>query len=205
MKITSLKLLQPVTLAALTLAIICGVSAPPAQAGYIVTLQQVGSKVVATGSGAIDLAGLTFFSPSGGVAEMQPITASIFTGPSSAQPLDMYGQASGPTSFGSGGGRFANSGSGDAVGIEGIVGFIFVPQGYLSGSPLSDSATYNSATISSLGITPGVYEWTWGTGVNQNFTVDAVGAPDSGSTFGLFLFAVATLFGGRRFRAFRLA
>ncbi len=33
-----------------------------AQAGYIVTLQQVGPDVVATGSGAINLTGLTFVS-----------------------------------------------------------------------------------------------------------------------------------------------
>ena len=32
-----------------------------AQAGYTVTLQQVGPDVVATGSGAINLTGLTFF------------------------------------------------------------------------------------------------------------------------------------------------
>ena len=31
----------------------------PAQAGYIVTLEQVGSDVVATGSGPLDLTGLT--------------------------------------------------------------------------------------------------------------------------------------------------
>ena len=35
-------------------------SVQPAQAGYTVTLQEVGSNVVATGSGAIDLTGLTF-------------------------------------------------------------------------------------------------------------------------------------------------
>src|SRR6266513_1861391 len=35
-----------------------------AQAGYTVTLQEVGSDVVATGSGAIDLGGLTFVSHS---------------------------------------------------------------------------------------------------------------------------------------------
>src|SRR6266478_535121 len=34
---------------------------PSAQAGYIVTLQQVGPNVVATGSGAINLTGLTLF------------------------------------------------------------------------------------------------------------------------------------------------
>ena len=51
---------------AITLAIVLAwlLSVRPAQAGYIVTLQQVGPNVVATGSGAIDLTGLTFSSPS---------------------------------------------------------------------------------------------------------------------------------------------
>jgi hypothetical protein len=35
-------------------------SVRPAQAGYIVTMEQVGSNVVATGSGAINLTGLIF-------------------------------------------------------------------------------------------------------------------------------------------------
>ena len=35
-------------------------SVQPAQAGYIVTFAQVGSNVVATGSGPIDLTGLKF-------------------------------------------------------------------------------------------------------------------------------------------------
>jgi hypothetical protein len=46
---------------ATTLAIVLAwlLSVRPAQAGYIVTLQQVGPDVVATGSGAIDLRGLS--------------------------------------------------------------------------------------------------------------------------------------------------
>jgi hypothetical protein len=36
-----------------------GVSAQPAQAAYTVTLEQMGSNVVATGSGTIDLTGLS--------------------------------------------------------------------------------------------------------------------------------------------------
>jgi len=61
MKTTSLKLFQPPTLAALAIMAFWGVSIRPAQAGYTVTLQQVGPNVVATGSGAINLTGLNFF------------------------------------------------------------------------------------------------------------------------------------------------
>jgi hypothetical protein len=43
--------------------------------------------------------------------------------------------------------------------------------------PLSDSSTYAGATFASLGITPGTYEWKWGTGPNQNFTIQAGTAP----------------------------
>src|SRR5215831_817126 len=61
MKTTSLKLFQPATLAALAVITLWGVSIRPAQAGYTVTLEEVGTDVVATGSGAIDLTGLSLF------------------------------------------------------------------------------------------------------------------------------------------------
>ena len=59
--------------------------------------------------------------------------------------------------------------------------------------------TFNSATFASLGLTPGTYEWTWGTGLrNQNFTliIGGVGVPDGGSTvylLGCALFGLAAL------------
>jgi hypothetical protein len=82
---------------------------------------------------------------------------------------------SGPSSFGSGGRTEASGSSGDLVGVD--LSFfgqnaLFVPQDYVSGSPLSDTAAYNNQTFTSIGATPGVYEWTWGTGANQNFTLD---------------------------------
>jgi hypothetical protein len=51
----------------------CGLSTPPAQAAYIVTLEQVGSNVVATGSGTLDTAALTFVGTfAGPVASITP-------------------------------------------------------------------------------------------------------------------------------------
>jgi len=77
---------------------------------------------------------------------------------------------------------------------------LFVPQGYVSGTPLSDTATYNSATFGSLGVTPGTYVWTWGTGANQNFTlqIGSVGVPDGGSTVSLLGCALLGLAALRR-------
>jgi hypothetical protein len=100
----------------------------------------------------------------------------------------------------------ANSGTGDFVGIHGFGGLLLVPLGYVSGTALFDTSTYNSATFSTLGVTPGTYEWTWGTGLNQNFTlqIPAAAVPDSGSTFGLLCLALVTLFGVARFRSRQL-
>ena len=94
--------------------------------------------------------------------------------------VDRYdGLFTGPTNFGSGLATSASSGSGDLVGInlfdvlDGIGnGLLFLPQGYVSGAALSDSMTFNNATFASLGVMPGTYVWTWGTGLqNQNFTL----------------------------------
>ena len=56
----SLEFFKPTLATTLAIVIAWLLSVRPAQAGYIVTLQQVGPDVVATGSGAIDLTGLTF-------------------------------------------------------------------------------------------------------------------------------------------------
>ena len=41
-------------------------------------------------------------------------------------------------------------------------GFIWVPQGYASGAPLSDTATYAGQTFASIGLTPGNYAYSFG-------------------------------------------
>ena len=76
------------------------------------------------------------------------------------------------------------AGSGGIVGLgtfdEASGGVVAVPQGYVSGTPLGTStATFSNATISSLGLTPGAYVWTWGDGATaDSFTLDisSVGA-----------------------------
>ena len=58
----SLKFFKPALATTLAIVLAWLLSVRPAEAGYTVTLQQVGPDVVATGSGAIDLHGLTFSS-----------------------------------------------------------------------------------------------------------------------------------------------
>ena len=65
--------------------------------------------------------------------------------------------------------------------------------------------TFNNETFSTLGVIPGTYVWTWGTGVNQNFTLQIGAVPDAGSTLGLLLVAASGLFALSRFRSFLLA
>src|SRR5262245_57740430 len=150
------KKLLPLTLFAIAVTSLFSIRAAQ---GFTVTLEQVGSNVVGTGSGAINLTGLTF--ASGGFS----VTGAI--GPSIANlvvadgtGLSRYTGFSGPSSFGPGITIINDSSnSGDSVGIVGPAFFlgpsIFLPAGYISGAALSDSSTYNSATFASLGVTPG--------------------------------------------------
>jgi hypothetical protein len=174
-------------------AMLIGLSAPSAQAGYVVDLTQVGSDVVATGSGPIDLTGLTFSGNTSVSSLVAPDAAIINTGTNSAVE-DTYTGATGPASFGSGFlASFANSAAGDMVGIMGPGGEVIVPFGYVSDSPLSDTATYDGQTFMSLGVTPGRYEWTWGSGANQNFTLVVGTVVPEHSTWAMMLIGFAGL------------
>ena len=162
-----------------------GLSAPPAQAAYIVTLtEQSGSVVAASGSGTLDLTGLIGPEPgsTSSGAFMTPNAGIIITGPIIGLADNRYTGFTGPTSFGSGGPLFdANSGTGDRVGIDealsigGSLGGLIVPAGYVSGAFLSSTAIWNGggngATFASLGVTPGTYVWTWGSGADDSFTL----------------------------------
>ena len=169
-------------------------SAPP---GYIVTLEQVGSDVVATGGGAIDLMGLTFDTTENTASSITPSSPEILSGAPDIT-FDIYtGTLMGPINFGSGGTTFASSGTGNLVGVDLSADLsapeLGVPLGYVSDSALSDTATYAGSTFSSLGVTPGVYKWTWGTGTHQSFTLDIGTAVPEPSTWAMMALGFASL------------
>ena len=72
-------------IASLGAAMLIGLSAPSAQAGYVVDLTQQGSNVVASGSGAIDLTGLFFLGSISLSSELDPNGPAILTGPAGSE------------------------------------------------------------------------------------------------------------------------
>ena len=171
-----------------------GLCTPPAQAAFVVDLTQEGSNVVATGSGSINLTDLSLFISGGHVSgQMDPSLGVMIIGPISITLDDAYTGITGPKNFGSGGETFASSGSGDLASVGGAGGIIDVPHGYVSGTTLSDSMTFDSATFASLGVTPGTYKWTWGSGANaDSFTLTTTVVPEP-STWGMMLLGFAGL------------
>ena len=189
------KKLLPLTLFAIAVTSLFCVR--PVQ-GFTITVEQMGSNVVWTGSGAINLTGLNFIGPGIVVGSgINPALAVINMVPGNA---DTYAGITGPTSFGVGSASFASSFSGDVF-ARNANGLLFLPVGYVSGNALSDSMTFNNATFASLGVTPGTYMWSWGTGLpNQNFTltIGRVGVPDGGTTVSLLGCALLGLAALRR-------
>jgi hypothetical protein len=192
------KKLLPLTLFAIAVTSLFSVR--PVQA-YTVTLEQMGANVVANGSGAINLTGLSFIEEGPIDPFINPHVAFIVTGQTGSGST--YDGFTGPTTFGNGVITLPNTSSGDLVGISNSstpFPFLLVPQGYVSNTALSDSMTFNNATFASLGLTPGTYVWTWGTGLaNQNFTLQirSLGVPppvpDGGTTVSLLGFALIGL------------
>jgi hypothetical protein len=147
----------------------------PSRAGFIVNLTETGGNVVATGSGTINTADLAFDFSGTGTSALYPNNGEAIFGPDSYVNVDAYiANLVGPASFGDGFVSRASSGTGDIVGID-IPYYIDLPSNYLSGSMLSSSDTWSGQTFASLGLTPGTYTWTWGTGANADFFTMNIG------------------------------
>jgi hypothetical protein len=147
--------------------------AAPAQAACVVTMQQVGTEIVATGSGSLDIADLVLSNTVGLQAIVFGSKGEIAIGPTSPTAADNFSGLSGPCCFGTGSSHLADSGTGNAVAVGGLGGDLVVPTGYTSGAPLGTStATWNNATFASLSVIPGTYVWTWGSGIDaDSFTL----------------------------------
>ena len=85
------------------------------------------------------------------------------------------GEITGPSDFGTGLVNTPSENSGDPVGFSGSVRFVFVPDDYSFGTALSETSTYSGQSFSSLGLKPGSYVYSWGSGEHADtFTIDVV-------------------------------
>ena len=154
--------------------VLFGPAAGGAHAAVVMTLEQEGSNVVATGSGTIDLTDLTLISSITNVPGIAPDGSAILAG--ATLSADVYGflfTAPPKGSLGSGSQTDANSGIGNPFGVTDAV--VVVPHNYASGTALSDSATWDSTTLAMLGVTPGTYAYTWGFGAHaDSVTLDVL-------------------------------
>ena len=161
--------------------------------------------VVATGSGDFNLTSETNSASSSIGALMVPGGDNIQLGSTASTSVTTYqfSPGTGPSNFGSGF-DIPSSGSGNTAGFlfSSPVFTIEVPVGYASDSALSDSATFSSSTLASLGLTPGSYSWTVGTSTNANtFTINVASSVPEPGSIGLLATAAIGLLARRRRRS----
>jgi hypothetical protein len=150
--------------ATLMLAALALLGVGQAKAELILTFAQNGPDVTATGSGSISTAGLMLAVVGQGSALVRPHGGEVLMGPLTSGLEQEWTGFVGPAAFGPGGFTGETSGVGNFVGINAVNDLLWVPMYYRSGSALTSSATWDNTTISALGLTPGTYTWTWGTG-----------------------------------------
>ena len=175
-----------------------------AKAAFILKYEEVGTDVVGKGSGFLDVTGLTFFgSTSGLCTNIGPAEAVACVGPDLSPLIDTYrGSIGGPSNFGPGlvSPRFS-SGSGDLVALSLLFDDIDEPAGSVSTSFLSGDITFANSSFQSIGMTPGTYVWSWGSGMHADTFTVQVGVPEP-SSWALLLagFGALGLVGYRRTR-----
>jgi hypothetical protein len=170
-------------------------SAPATFASYVITVQQDGNDVVASGSGSIDTADLGTPDSASWNSMFMAASAGVWVGDDAS--TDVYHFTSAIQQFGTSGHIDATSSTGDITGIFGRVGAIYVPQGYVSGTALAGTATYQDESLSDLGLTPGTYTWNWGSGADADFfsvvIADAAPVPEPSAVSVLAIAGAAML------------
>ena len=193
---------------------IAGACATSAYGQYTLTfnIQEVGTDVVVSASGAVNKANWIFSNTSGSTsryvwADLGSARVGLNSGFSEyyRTPTLTPSPVMGPGAITS-----ATSSSGHIIGFTAgwsTASELWVPQGYVSGNSLSGTATFAFTTLSSLGYSPtsATYTYTVGSGATQDTIIFNIGSvtpvPEaSGSVAGLGL-AMAGLYQLRRRKA----
>ncbi len=144
-------------------------------AAAMIKITESGGDVIVSAAGSMNIAGLTFLETS---STAQGINSSSSFLEVSTGPIDLYQSISGPSSFGTGNLTFPSSGSGDRFGIRFGASSLAVPAGYVSGTSLAGTSIFSGKSFAQLGLAPGYYTWTWGSGNNaDSLTIKVADAP----------------------------
>jgi hypothetical protein len=138
------------------------------------TLTEVGGNVVFSGTGTVNTAGLgaSVLYNSGDDINSDLATIIVTAGNNGLN----FAGISGPVTMGVAGTSPApSSSSGDLVGVNGFNLRLYLPTGYVSGTQLDSTATYNGTTLAGIGFTLGTYTYTWGAGGNADSLTVQIG------------------------------
>ena len=167
------------------IAILAAITFFPAltSADVVINVTETPTGVAVEGSGTLDLEGLPIIFEGGQNVGLNPSTSTIVVGGLEIldNPIDSYSLPIGtlPTSLGPGSDFvLPTNTSGDIFGF----GFfpldeIFVPDGYVSGNPLSGSSFYQGGTLASIGLTPESYGFTIPSGDTVTVNITAIPEP----------------------------
>jgi hypothetical protein len=162
-----------------------------ADASLVIDIEQVGPNVVVTGSGSLNLTGLSFAGTVNSVSALYPAVGNITFGAGSSDNYETLTKQS----FGPGAFENATFTSGDSFGVVGGAHAVRVPHGYVSGASLSGSDTFDDVTIGGLGLTPGTYTYTL---PNDTITLNIALEPSSLAMAGAAMLAGLGVWARRR-------
>lgn len=179
-------ILRTITSGLLFIGLLVSVAANAANINIVAV--ESGGNVFVTGSGSIDLTGLTYLGFGSQTGQVRPAFGGINVGPSVEEILLVYQGGAGTTPFGTGSiTKRADTGTGDMFGMSS--GNLLVADGY-AGGPLVGSSTYNGANFASLGMTEGSYLYTFSNDQTLSLQVGPVPLPAAAWLFGSALFGL---------------
>jgi hypothetical protein len=168
----------------------------PARAILRINLYDSGSGVAASYSGSVNTNGLTPYANSSiiggigasfGIAWSPSITSGV--------AADLWSGLTPPDPFAMGPLVFLQiDNGGDPLFL--LANYIHLPTGYVSGTSISNSMFFTGQSFASIGLIPGTYIWTWGSGADADsavMTIATLAVPGP-----LPLFGVGAAFGWSR-------
>lgn len=173
-----------------------------AHASLIITIQQSGSNVVASGTGTLTTAGLSSnFNGSGTNAQINSGTAAIGVG--AATIYNSYSlTVTGSSNYGSATNQsFSGTGTGVPVAIFPAFGVLQVSSTYVSGTTLTDTATWTGQTLAGMNLAPGSYSETYKQGsITDSISINILPVPEP-AAFGVITTAGLVALNRRRSKA----